>query len=167
MVASAYICQFIWTHAPFETGKIWRAHEEPKCKLFAWLLAHGKIGTQTHQETVQHIFHECPFTKGVRDSVLASCDLPVPSAVSTMDRDFDGWWLQFIATFWKEKQRTSTRIIHMGDLEGAKHKGLHKCCASIEWCGAPWARCDPAEGSCLHWWPSRPRLPSCVFFFSF
>jgi hypothetical protein len=80
-------------------GRFGGLMKNQSANFFAWLLAHGKIGTQTHQETVQHIFHECPFTKGVRDSVLASCDLPVPSAVSTMDRDFDGWWLQFIATF--------------------------------------------------------------------
>lgn len=127
--ASAYRCQFLGSHAPFDTKKIWRAHAEPKCRFFAWLVAHKKIRTadvlalrgwphdpicklcHIHQETVQHLCHDCTFTAEVRDSVLASSDLPVPPAATTMSRDFDGWWLDYIATFPKEKKRAASGVI--------------------------------------------------------
>ena len=42
---SAYKCQFIGSCPPFQTSKIWRAHTEPKCRFFAWLVLHGKLLT--------------------------------------------------------------------------------------------------------------------------
>ena len=127
--ASAYRCQFIGAHAPFDTEKIWRAHAEPKCRFFAWLVAHKKIRTaenlalrgwphdpicklcRIHPETVQHLCHECTFTTAVRDSVLTANDLPTPSMTSTTDRDFDGWWLHYIQSLPKERRRVASGII--------------------------------------------------------
>ena len=106
--ASAYKCQFLGAHPPFDTDKIWKANAEAKCRFFAWLVAHGKIRTaenlalrgwphdpicklcHIHPETVQHICHECSFTKVVRDTVLTAYELPAPNIASTADRDFDG-----------------------------------------------------------------------------
>jgi hypothetical protein len=48
---------------------------------------------------------------GVRDAVLASCDLLMLSIASTMDRDFDGWSLQYIANFPKDMKRTASGTI--------------------------------------------------------
>ena len=127
--ASAYRCQFLGAHAPFDTKKIWSAYAEPKCKFFAWLVVHRKIRTaenlalrgwphdpicklcRIQPETVQHLCHECSFTRAVRDAVLADNDLPIPTAASTVDRDFDGWWLHYIATYPKDKKRKASGII--------------------------------------------------------
>ena len=44
-VDSAYKCQFLVVHAPFDMKKIWRVHAEPRRRFFAWLGAHRKIRT--------------------------------------------------------------------------------------------------------------------------
>ena len=127
--ASAYRCQFLGAHSPFDTDKIWKANAEPKCRFFAWLVAHRKIRTaenlalrgwphdpicrlcHIHPETVQHLCHDCSFTKAVRDAVFASKELPIPLSATTMDRDFDGWWLQYISNFTNKKKRVASGII--------------------------------------------------------
>jgi hypothetical protein len=43
--SSAYKAQFLGSHSSFVAKKIWSAHAEPKCKLFAWLALHRKLLT--------------------------------------------------------------------------------------------------------------------------
>ena len=43
--------------------------------------------------------------------MLTAYDLPAPSTTPTVDRDFDGWWLHYIASFPKDKKRIASGII--------------------------------------------------------
>ena len=92
-------------------------------------MAHGKIRTadnlairgwphdpicklcHIHPETVQHLCHDCLFIKAVCDSVLQSNDLLVPHITTTINKDFDGWWLYFIKNFTNEKKRSASGVI--------------------------------------------------------
>ena len=125
--ASAYHCQFVGCHPPFETNKVWTAHAEPKCKFFAWVVAHEKIWTSDnlakrgwphspicklchiHPETVQHLCHECSFTTTVRGAVLPALAQPPPAA--TIVHPFDSWWDKYIQSMANKDRKTTSGII--------------------------------------------------------
>ena len=60
---------------------------------------------------MQHLCHDCSFTKAVRDAVLEANDLPIPPATPAVNCDFDGWWLHYIAGYPKDKKRALSGII--------------------------------------------------------
>lgn len=43
--ASAYEAQFKGSMSYFPANDIWRAHSEPKCRFFAWLVLHDRVLT--------------------------------------------------------------------------------------------------------------------------
>ena len=91
---SAYRIQFRGSFAKLPRDRIWKAHAENKCKVFTWILIHGKLLTADnlqkrgwpHQEhcvlcdgpleTGLHLCLCCPYTKAVWRQILAweHCD---------------------------------------------------------------------------------------------
>jgi hypothetical protein len=86
---SAYRIQFRGSFAKFPRDRIWKAHAENKCKVFTWILIHGKLLTADnlqkrgwpHQEhcvlcngpleTGLHLCLCCPYAKAVWRQILA------------------------------------------------------------------------------------------------
>ncbi|KAE8793195.1 hypothetical protein D1007_32200 [Hordeum vulgare] len=81
--ASAYAAQFHGSYPRFNPAKIWEAHAEPKCKLFAWLVLHGKILTADIL-AARGWPHDprCPLCLGPPETVMHLCkDFPFAAAV--------------------------------------------------------------------------------------
>jgi hypothetical protein len=75
--------QFVGCFPKFNAMKIWSAHTEPKCKLFAWLVLDQKLLTAdmlairgcphdpvcplclSAPETADHLCKDCPFTSAI------------------------------------------------------------------------------------------------------
>ena len=122
--ASAYTAQFSGSFPRFSPTKIWEAHAEPKCKLFSWLVLHGKILTADmlairgwpHDptcplclgapETATHLCKDCPFAIAVWSHVQAwtgeaptnMMTIPPPMGVSD-------WWDRLICPLSKDERR--------------------------------------------------------------
>jgi hypothetical protein len=123
--ASAYQCQFPGSFSPFNTDKIWKAHVEPKCRFFAWLVLHGKVLTadnlairgwphdpicklcRIHPETVQHLFMDCSFSSTVREQIFVSHGT-IGLATPPAGRGLNQWWEETIANLPREKRREAS-----------------------------------------------------------
>jgi hypothetical protein len=129
--SSAYEAQFRGSYARFETPKIWDAHAEPKCKLFAWLALHGKLLTAdllaargwTHDplcllcrrapETAAHLCKDCPFTTAAWTLVQAWDSAPIGSRGANF-ATFSDWWEDLIAGNSRQTRRlTSGRLLYV------------------------------------------------------
>jgi exonuclease III len=112
---SAYQMQFVGRFMPFRSTKVWKAQTTPKCKLFAWLVLHGRILTAenlairgwphnpicrlclTSVETVAHLCRDCPFSQEVWRTVNAAEGMTNPSPPNT-DSSINLWWEEYLAT---------------------------------------------------------------------
>lgn len=115
---SAYLIQFRGRKTKTCFVPIWKAHTEPKCKIFAWILLQHKILTANNlakrnwshdplcqlchssPETPTHLCLECPFTQAVwmhLTTQLGRQDLQASSAHSV-----HGWWRHLHRKFEKK-----------------------------------------------------------------
>jgi hypothetical protein len=119
---SAYKAQFLGSHPSFMANKIWAAHAEPKCKLFAWLALHEKLLTAdmlairgwTHDptcplcrrapETAVHLCKDCPFTAAIWNMAKGWDNDDSPDS-RTSFTSISEWWDDMIAGKPREEKR--------------------------------------------------------------
>jgi hypothetical protein len=96
-VKSAYNAEFIGSYNHINSGFVWRAQAEQKCKVFAWILLQDKLLTANnlvtwgwpHQpnrslcngplETSPHLCLQCPFARAVWHQILVWEGLSLPA----------------------------------------------------------------------------------------
>ena len=119
--ASAYMAQFCGSFPRFTPSKIWEAHAEPKCKLFSWMVLHGKILTSDmlairgwpHDpicplclralETANLLCKDCPFAVAVWSHVQRwTGDAPAAPMATPPATSISEWWDSLIAPLSKE-----------------------------------------------------------------
>ncbi|WVZ68943.1 LOW QUALITY PROTEIN: hypothetical protein U9M48_017814 [Paspalum notatum var. saurae] len=106
---SAYLIQFLRSHAKLKLLPIWKARVEPKCRFFAWTLLHKKILTadnlqkrgwnndpvcklcKQEPETITHLVKDCIFTKSVWSQISLWLNL---SSLPRLDQfsSVYSWW---------------------------------------------------------------------------
>jgi hypothetical protein len=104
---SAYRIQFLGRRKKPALTPIWKAHAEPKCRIFAWILLQHKILTannlekrgwpneprcqlcSTAPETPTHLCFLCPYTKNVWMHVTTQ--LGMPGLQTTSSQTINGW----------------------------------------------------------------------------
>jgi zinc-binding in reverse transcriptase len=93
-------------HIQVQHGQLWKLKAPPRVQIFLWLATRNRILTidnlvrtgwqlpnmcylcRAHQESVQHIFHQCSFTTQVRDYMTSTLPNQPPRYYvtgSTMD----------------------------------------------------------------------------------
>jgi hypothetical protein len=129
--SSAYKAQFLGSHPSFAAQKIWSAHAEPKCKLFAWLALHGKLLTAdmlairgwTHDpvcplcrrapETAVHLCKDCPFTVALWN-MAKSWDNDVSADTRSSFISISDWWDDMLTGKPRnEQRRISGRFLYV------------------------------------------------------
>jgi hypothetical protein len=129
--SSAYKAQFLGSHLSFAAQKIWSAHAEPKCKLFAWLALHGKLLTAdmlairgwTHDpvcplcrrapETAVHICKDCPFTVAIWNMAKSWDNDDSADSRSSFISISDWWDDMLTGKPRKEQRRISGRFLYV------------------------------------------------------
>jgi hypothetical protein len=106
---SAYHLQFLGSFPKFDAAKIWLAHAEPKCKIFAWLALHAKLLTAdklairgwphdpvcplclSAHETTSHLCKDCPFTTAIWNTIHHDVD-DNHATHGTSFMSINDWW---------------------------------------------------------------------------
>lgn len=108
-VASAYRCQFFGKMTYIPAAKIWKAHVEPKCQFFAWLILHYRALTADNMikrnwpcnatcalcycfnETADHLLTKCNFVEPLWNKVADFLRLPGITVFEMLMGPFSGF----------------------------------------------------------------------------
>jgi hypothetical protein len=129
--SSAYHMQFLGSFPRFDAKKIWSAHAEPKCKLFAWLALHRKLLTAdmlairgwphdpvcplflSAMETADHLCKDCPFTSAIWTRIQQDYSVHPVQHGQTFSST-NAWWDEIIdGKFADNKCRLSGRLLYV------------------------------------------------------
>jgi exonuclease III len=131
--SSAYMAQFHGSFNTFSTDKIWKAHAEPKCRFFSWLVLQGRILTADNlakrgwphdpicqlclcaPETPTHLCKDCPFTMAIWNQVRTWLGMGVaPSQPVSNFPSIDAWWdAMLIGASKTDARRLSGRFLYV------------------------------------------------------
>jgi hypothetical protein len=128
---SAYHLQFLGSFPRFNADKIWRAHAEPKCKIFAWLALHDRLLTAdmlairgwphdpvcplclSSHETAAHLCKDCPFTAAIWSTIYQE-DAQAPTTHGQNFASLDAWWDHIIqGKSLSDRRRLSGRFLYV------------------------------------------------------
>jgi hypothetical protein len=129
--SSAYHMQFLGSFPRFDAKKIWSAHAEPKCKLFAWLALHRKLLTAdmlairgwphdpvcplclSAMETADHLCKDCPFTSAIWTRIQQDYSVHPVQHGQTFSST-NAWWDEIIdGKSAENKRRLSGRLLYV------------------------------------------------------
>ncbi|KAL6641391.1 hypothetical protein ACP70R_019572 [Stipagrostis hirtigluma subsp. patula] len=126
---SAYEAQFVGAVTMKWPMIIWKAHAEPKCKFFAWLILHNKANTAEilaiknwpHNdycmlctcmfETTDHLFRDCVFTEALWDRICTVLHLPQLAGTRAQSKDLQQWVHSLVTGASKQDKRRFMGIL--------------------------------------------------------
>jgi hypothetical protein len=98
--------------SPFPAAEIWKAHTEPKCKFFAWLILHNKAPTANNlakknwpcnpicplcfcqAKTTKHLLLKCNYIEALWDVICQKYELPPYPAMAMQGGP--ECWMEFL-----------------------------------------------------------------------